>query len=180
MLRTRARALPSLWRRRRCCCKRGLVPSYALQPSPQTLQALRALKADLLKKTAAAIKNNSKLPPAPQQQPAPAPQQPLAGSVLPSGADTLFGGATLFGVPLGQPRLAGEAGGGSGGLAPAALASDRDLADLALDFGSLLGVADAPPSWLPQNGGGVAGGAQAQAAAPAPLGDRPFAQLFGK
>ena len=114
----------------------------------------------------------------------PPPQQPrvsqpsVPATALP--ADTLFGGLSLFGAPLGQP-CAAAVGGGAAAAAPPGLPPlpDKELADLTFDFGSLLGVGDAPPSWLPVGGGG----AQAQPQQPqqvAPLGERPFASLFGK
>ena len=130
--------------------------------------------------------------PRPQQQQQQQQQQPAPALGLPQ--DTLFGGLSLFGLPppagqAGQGSKAAAAGmGASGGLAPL---PDQELAELTFDFGSLLGVDDAPPSWM----GGP--GLQAQQAAQqqqvqqqqqqqqqqqaAPLvGDRPFAALFGK
>ncbi|PSC75321.1 TSL-kinase interacting 1 isoform X1 isoform A [Micractinium conductrix] len=125
---------------------------------------------------------------APQQQQQ---QQP------PAAVDTLFGGgaSTLLG-------FLGPAGGGASkhaalpgsqaqGQAPGGGAvpplQDKDLADLTFDFGSLLGVGDAAPSWLgPAVGDGGGGGARTQHQPQlqqqrqvSALGDRPFASLFG-
>jgi hypothetical protein len=125
----------------------------------------------------------------PQQQQQQQPQQQAAVPGLGLPQDTLFGGFSLFGPPLpaGQPGQGSRAAAGAAGGAGLAPLPDQELADLTFDFGSLLGVEDAPPSWMggpglqAQQQAEQAQQQQAQQQAAAPLvGDRPFAALFGK
>jgi hypothetical protein len=81
-------------------------------------------------------------------------------------------GASLLGITQGAAAHQGHPTG-----EPAPQALRPGLADLTFDFGSLLGLADAPPSWLGPDAAKVAGVAAQPAAG---LGDRPFAALFSK
>lgn len=112
-----------------------------------------------------------------RQEPQQASAEQLIGGqrqAVPS-ADTLFGGLSFFGLPAGDGKLLDGGGLAAEAAGAMPLLPEKELADLTLDFGSLLGRGDAAPSWL----GPAAGGAHGNQPQPPPVGERPFASLFG-
>jgi hypothetical protein len=107
-------------------------------------------------------------------QAAAGPQQQTRLAVQPP-EDSLFGGASLFGM-LGTTHQGGAVP-ADGAALP--LLPDKSLAELTFDFGSLMGVEDGTPSWGPPETHLAAQQQAPEGQAPA-LGSRHFASLFDR
>ncbi|GAB4818363.1 hypothetical protein N2152v2_005409 [Parachlorella kessleri] len=126
---------------------------------------------------------------------------PAAGAAGPAAAGGVPAKAAAVGAKLQGPTAAarsavdallGQGGCGAAGAGTALnqninpnpdslpFLGERDLDQLTMSFGSLLGVGDAPPSWLQPQGGAQQEQQRRQPGLTEPLLDRPFASLFGK
>jgi hypothetical protein len=110
-----------------------------------------------------------------QQAAAEQPAMDQPQQAAPPAADTLFGGMSFLGFPASDSKMLDGGGMAAGAAGAIPLLPEKELADLTLDFGSLLGGGDAAPSWL----GAPASGARADQPQQQLVGERPFASLFG-
>lgn len=115
-------------------------------------------------------------PAAPQQHQGQQQQALRTTAAAQQAADALLGSSSLHGL-LGTTTRSPEDGAAATGAA-LPLLPDKELADLTFDFGSLLGVGDAAPSWLGPSGRPAQQPDPAQHPDQQAIGDRPFASLF--